>query len=130
MKTSSKWGAILIVAALMGAAALGCNTVKGAGKDLEEGGKGIQRAAEKVESAETLHTITASAQPGGSITPSGRISVTQGANLSFTIKPGLGYRVADVIVDGKPLGPVTMYKFGNVSADHTISASFAASPGS
>src|SRR5207244_3719731 len=35
-----------------------------------------------------------------------------------------GYEVNDVLVDGGSVGPVTAYSFANVTAAHTISASF------
>ncbi len=38
--------AVLALAVFMCASVLGCNTVKGAGKDVEKGGQGIQNAAE------------------------------------------------------------------------------------
>lgn len=71
-------------------------------------------------------TITASAGTGGSISPSGAVSVNQGANQSFTITPAMGYCIQGVMVDGSDAGPVASYTFTNVTADHTISATFAA----
>ena len=44
----------------------------------------------------------------------------------FTITPDTGYHVADVLVDGASVGAVTSYPFTNVTANHTIAASFAA----
>ncbi len=74
----------------------------------------------------TTYTITASVTDGnGTITPSGTVIVNQGADKSFTIKPYTGYSVSTVIVDGIFVGAVASYKFENVTADHTISASFA-----
>ncbi len=70
-------------------------------------------------------TITASAGSGGSISPSGAVTVNSGANQAFTITPNTGYHIVDVLVDGSPVGAVTSYPFTNVIADHTISASFA-----
>ena len=70
-------------------------------------------------------TITASAGGGGTISPSGVVSVIYGANQSFTITPNTGYHVADVLVDGSSAGAVTSYTFNSVTANHTISASFA-----
>ncbi len=70
-------------------------------------------------------TITASAGANGSISPSGSVSVNHGNNQSFTITPNTGYHVADVLVDGISVGAVTNYNFTNVTANHTISASFA-----
>jgi len=68
--------------------------------------------------------ITASAGPNGSITPSGSVSVTTGTNRSFTITPDAGFGVNDVLVDGSSAGAVTTYTFNNVTASHTIAASF------
>ena len=66
-----------------------------------------------------------SAGANGSITPSGAVTVAYGANQSFTITPAAGYHVADVLVDGVSVGAVTSYTFTNVTANHTIAASFA-----
>ena len=71
------------------------------------------------------YTITASTGSGGSISPSGAVTVNWGDSRAFTITPDTGYHVADVLVDGVSVGAVTSYTFSNVQADHTISASFA-----
>ncbi|MBW2310537.1 MAG: VCBS repeat-containing protein [Deltaproteobacteria bacterium] len=71
------------------------------------------------------HCITASAGANGSIIPYGEVSVTQGGSHSFTITPDTNYHVADVTVDGSSVGAVATYDFTNVTADHTISATFA-----
>src|SRR5439155_8737895 len=73
-------------------------------------------------------TITATAGAHGSISPSGAVTVPYGANQSFTISPDPGNQVADVLVDGSSVGAVTNYTFNNVTADHTIAASFALIP--
>jgi outer membrane lipoprotein-sorting protein len=72
------------------------------------------------------YTITASAGTGGSISPSGSVSVNHGANKTFTITATSNYHVANVLVDGNSAGTVTTYTFTNVTANHTISASFVA----
>ena len=70
-------------------------------------------------------TITATAGTGGTITPSGAVSVTSGANQTFVIAPTTGYIVAGVSVDGgASVGRVNSYTFNNVVADHTIAATF------
>ncbi len=76
--------------------------------------------------AATSYTITASAGANGTLSPSGAVGVGCGANQSFTITPGACYHVADVLVDGASVGAVTSYAFTNVQANHTISATFAA----
>ena len=72
----------------------------------------------------TTYTITASAGSNGSISPSGSVSVTQGASQTFTITPNSGYTVSSVTVDGPSVGAVTSYTFSNVQAAHTINAAF------
>ncbi len=74
------------------------------------------------------HTITASAGTGGSIGPSGAVTVADGADKTFTITAAGGYHVADVLVDGSSVGAQTSYTFLAVGADHTIAAGFAADP--
>ena len=54
------------------------------------------------------------------------MSVNYGSDQSFTITPDGGYHVADVLVDRSSVGAVTSYLFPHVTADHTISAFFAA----
>ena len=71
------------------------------------------------------HTVTATAGAGGSITPSGAVVMDYGSSQAFTITPNSGWHVAGVLVDGAPQGAVTSYTFTNVTAAHTISASFA-----
>ena len=69
--------------------------------------------------------ITASAGAGGTISPSGAVSVPSGADQMFTITPGACYHVDDVLVDGSSVGAVTSYTFTAVAANHTIAATFA-----
>ena len=71
-------------------------------------------------------TITASAGSGGSISPSGAVSVSNGTSKTFTITPNSGYRVANVLVNGTSVGALTTYTFSNVTANRTIAATFAA----
>ena len=70
------------------------------------------------------YTITAQASEGGTITPNGEVSVKEGASQTFEIKAASGYEIADVLVDGQSVGVVETYTFENVTAAHTISASF------
>ncbi len=77
-----------------------------------------------VSFATTVHTITASASSGGTITPAGAVSVLQGSSQIFTITPSAGYQIASVTVDGVSVGKVSTYSCSNVTASHTINASF------
>ena len=70
------------------------------------------------------YTITASAGTGGTISPSGSVSVAHGGSQSFTISPNAGYQITNVTVDSVSQGPITSYTFSNVTANHTISATF------
>ncbi len=70
------------------------------------------------------YTITASAGTGGTISPSGAISVARGANKTYTITPSNGYAIASVTADGTSVGAVSTYTFSNVQAAHAISAAF------
>lgn len=72
------------------------------------------------------YSISASATSGGTISPSGARSVTAGGSASYTITPATGYKIAGVSVDGASVGAVATYTFSNVTANHTISATFAA----
>ncbi len=69
--------------------------------------------------------ITATAGTRGSIAPTGTTMVSYGNSVSFAITPDAHAHIADVLVDGASVGAVGTYTFSNVSAAHTISASFA-----
>jgi hypothetical protein len=70
-------------------------------------------------------TITSTAGSNGTISPLGAVAVNYGFNQSFTITPAAHYHVATLLVDGNPVTPATTYEFTHVTADHTISATFA-----
>ena len=72
----------------------------------------------------SYYTIKATAGTGGSISPSGSISVREGRDQTFTITPDKGYAVANVKIDGKSIGAVKSYTFENVSRTHTIEVVF------
>lgn len=77
------------------------------------------------EAGASHYTVTASAGGGGSISPSGAITVTQGSNQSFTITPQKGFFIYAVQVDGQYAGPLSSYTFYGVGASHEISVVFA-----
>src|SRR5512137_816992 len=72
-----------------------------------------------------VFSITASAGANGTVTPAGVTNVNYNGGQSYTITPSTGYHVADVLVDGVSVGAVTSHTFSNVTANHTIDASFA-----
>ncbi|NJL92687.1 MAG: hypothetical protein HC915_02620 [Anaerolineae bacterium] len=70
------------------------------------------------------YTIVASAGAGGSISPSGNVTVFEGEDQSFTITAGTNFAIEDVLVDGVSIGAQSSYTFNNVDEDHTIEAFF------
>jgi hypothetical protein len=70
------------------------------------------------------YTITATAGPGGDISPSDAVQVNYGYDQTFTITADTHYDIADVIVDGVSQGAIADYTFTNVTANHTIAATF------
>lgn len=77
----------------------------------------------------TSYTITATAGDGGSISPKGSVSASKGTDSTFTVTAKDGYKIADVLVDGKSVGAVDEYTFKDISASHTIKATFKATGG-
>ena len=75
-------------------------------------------------SSYSYYTIKAAAGSGGSISPSGSVSVREGRDQTFTITPDKGYAVANVKIDGKSIGAAKSYTFENVSRTHTIEVIF------
>ncbi|MBL0358158.1 MAG: hypothetical protein IPP72_15385 [Chitinophagaceae bacterium] len=80
------------------------------------------------------YTITVTSGANGSITPATG-SVNCGATGTYTVTPDPGYLITDVTVDGTPATALTTgsyaaggtYDFVNVTAPHSISATFAVS---
>jgi len=141
MKTATVLIMALLVCAMAGIGALGCNTIRGVGKDVQKGGEAIEDAADNasLESGSPSAgqpRITSSAESGGSISPWGTKTVPYGSDQTFTATADAGYRVANFVVDGRSVVQVgtvadlfldgsSSYTFDNVTANHVISASFA-----
>lgn len=70
------------------------------------------------------HTITATAGANGSISPSGKVEVVEGADQAFSITANEGYEIESLKVDGAAVSTATSYIFTNVRAAHTIEATF------
>ena len=109
---------------------------------------GVDRLSQVVNNTYTFenvsadHTIVATFEPaiiinatagnGGSISPAGEVSVGAHSNATFTITAGEGYIISSVLVDNEEvLNDNTVrttynYTFTNVTASHTIAASFVA----
>ncbi len=76
----------------------------------------------------TLNTITVTQGSNGTISPATLTDVPSGANETFAIAPALGYKIADVLVDGVSTGAVSNYTFTGVNGNHSITASFSLAP--
>jgi type IV pilus assembly protein PilY1 len=81
------------------------------------------------------HIITASAEFGGLINPTGQVKVVDTEDQTFTITPTEGGSIAQLLVDGVEVvgasgatGDYT-YTFTNVTENHTITVSFNLPPG-
>ncbi len=70
------------------------------------------------------YSITALPASNGVISPAAVTTVNCGSNQIFAITADSCYRILDVKVDGLSVGAVSTYTFSNVTANHTISATF------
>lgn len=70
------------------------------------------------------YVVEATAGEGGTIEPSGRIGLAEGATQAFAIAAGRYATIADVLVDGVSIGAVTQHAFTGVQTNHTIHATF------
>ncbi|MDL2273567.1 S-layer homology domain-containing protein [Oscillospiraceae bacterium OttesenSCG-928-G22] len=73
------------------------------------------------------HTITTSANAGGSITLSGSLTVIEGANQVFTVTADAGYLVDTVTIDGTPMTAnkyIVTFAVPNVTGAHTVAVTF------
>ncbi len=69
------------------------------------------------------YTVEASSGPGGSIQPTGALSIAQGGSQTYTVTsiPGA---ITAMAVDGRPMGARDTFTFADVLTNHTISATF------
>ncbi|MCK5606099.1 hypothetical protein KAR91_29640, partial [Candidatus Pacearchaeota archaeon] len=82
-----------------------------------------------------VYTITATAGTGGSIVPSGEVTVPHGEDKTFTFNEDTGYTISRVEVDGENVdwdeeGGIPSYTFSDVEGDHTIDVFFSLDPSS
>lgn len=70
------------------------------------------------------YTITATTNDGGTITPSGTVTVEEGGTQNYNIQAESGYHIADVKVNGTSVGAVDNYTFDNVQSSQTIEVTF------
>lgn len=75
------------------------------------------------------YTITASvSSAGGTVTPEGKTTVTEGSTVLYTITPKNGYAIRTLYVDGKEIGKTSSFNFTDVRENHSISADFVEAP--
>ena len=78
-------------------------------------------ALDKLPEPPQTYTITASAGEGGTITPSGEVTVNVGEAQTFTIKADEGWHIKEVIINGESVGAEETY---TMEAAGTIEALF------
>ena len=69
-------------------------------------------------------TITASADTGGMIVPSGIIPVKFGESKTFSIQSNSGYHIDTLLVDGESVTSRETYTFTDIDKSHVIHATF------
>ncbi len=94
--------------------------------------RAMENAARTVTAVFTLsatptYAITVTQGANGTISP-GTTTITQGNSQGFTITANAGYAISSVIVDGVSVGTPSSYTFSNVTATHTIAATFVVAP--
>lgn len=73
----------------------------------------------------TFHNVTVKTTSGGTASPTGTVQVLDGESQQFTFTASNGYKIADVLVDGKSVGAVKSHTISNVKGEHSIEVKFA-----
>ncbi len=71
------------------------------------------------------YAITPTAGANGTISPGSPQTVAHGSSRTFTVTPAAGYHIVNVTKDGISIGASSSVTFSNVTASHTIGATFA-----
>lgn len=79
-----------------------------------------------IESSLPSYTVTVNSNNGGTVTPNGTQTVTEGNNFSFTATPNDCYEIGSVTVNGNAvdLDANNSYTINNVTADQTVNVTF------
>ncbi len=88
------------------------------------GSNNVHQIGELMITTIDSYTITPSPGANGAIYPRDPLVAAEGSREAYKIKPDEGYMIEDVLVDGVSQGPIALYRFNNIDADHTISATF------
>ncbi|MGV1099632.1 RCC1 domain-containing protein [Thiovibrio sp. JS02] len=70
------------------------------------------------------YAVSATAGAGGAISPAGTTMAMGGTDLTYSIVPDTGYKLASLTVDGQPQVLWNSYTFHDISGNHTINATF------
>jgi len=70
------------------------------------------------------YVVNATAGPHGLMVPTGALTLARGASEHFSLVPEPHYRVEAITLDGAIVSTDTAYTLANVTADHTVEASF------
>ena len=70
------------------------------------------------------YQFTAAAGLNGTISPSGSSTASYGTSKTFTITSNVNCQISDVLVDGVSVGKVGSYTFNDITAEHSIYATF------
>lgn len=68
--------------------------------------------------------IESSSNSGGYIYPNDTDTVSFGDSREYRVVPDEGYKIADIIVDGKSIGTMAAYELINITENHTFEAVF------
>lgn len=77
-----------------------------------------------------LHILTITHTSGGTVTPSGTVTVEDGGSVTLSISPSSGYRLSSLRVDGTHVASGIMtYTISDITENHTVHAIFASTGG-
>ncbi|MCL2510063.1 MAG: hypothetical protein FWF07_03180 [Methanomassiliicoccaceae archaeon] len=91
----------------------------------------IKEASPEPPTPGVSYTITASSDANSTISPSGKVSVQEGTNKTFTYSAASGHHISSVTVNGNDLaqGQITgSFTFTNVMSDNTIAVKSSPDP--
>ena len=96
--------------------------------DIDSDGDGSTDEQRVPTETERTVYVAASASSGGSIEPSGRLSVRAGTDIAFALTPDDGFYLTDLLVNGESVGPVASYTLEAVADDQEVTAVFRDTP--
>lgn len=71
------------------------------------------------------HVITATANQGGTVSPSGTFDAADNSSITFTFVPEAGYKLSAVTLDDAPITVTNgTYTLSNISGPHELNATF------